>query len=581
MSNQEENSGGFFAKYSEWLIAVGLVAVCLAIYAQTFGFEFINIDDRAYIFENPAVLSGLNSRSVYWAMTAFHSGNWHPVTWLSHMLDVTLFGQNAGMHHATNVLFHSIGSVLSYFAFKRLTGSVGQAAMIAFLFAVHPTHVESVAWVAERRDVLSVVFWMLTMLAYFRYSDAVRERTSSPVLWMTLTAVFFALGLMSKPMLVTLPFALILCDFWSLGRLKKIGDLKGLFIEKIPLFALTAASSVITFLAQSSAGATVALEQMPIGERLANSSQAYAKYIIMMFYPRNLGLSYPIDYPIDPLKTIGSVLLILTVSFYFWTQRSARPYLLMGWLWFLGTLVPVIGLVQVGLQSHADRYTYIPYFGLFLIITGFAGELIGKYRIDKRAVAAAAAIVICVLSGVAYLQASHWRTSETLYTHTLSFTSKNYFLMSNLCLYYVKNSTVEIAERRCTELLEATPPTAEGYNILGLLRTETGRVDDGIAYFEKAIKLRPDWGILHAHSAMALSKAGRTVEAEKELAIAKASTDGSVNRPTLARVMNEFALAMEKRGQTGIALQYYDQAAAADPTFKEATANAARLRGKN
>lgn len=581
MSNPPELPDGLFAKYSDWLVAIGLIAVCLVIYAQTFGFEFINIDDRAYIFENPAVLSGLNSRSIYWAFTAFHSGNWHPVTWLTHMLDVTLFGQNAGMHHASNVLFHCIGSILSFFAFKRLTGSVGQACMIAFLFAAHPTHVESVAWVAERRDVLSVVFWMLTMLAYFRYSDALKDSSSSPKLWMGATTLFFALGLMSKPMLVTLPFALVLCDFWSLGRLTKFKDLKGLIVEKIPLFALTVVSSVITFLAQSSAGATVGLQQMSIGERIANSSQSYAKYIVMMFYPKDLGLWYPMDETIDPLKTIGSALLILAVSLYFWTQRSARPYLLMGWLWFLGTLVPVIGLVQVGLQSHADRYTYIPYFGLFLIVVGLTAELIGRYRIDTRAVAAVAATIICILVGVAHVQASYWRTSETLYTHTLSFTKKNYFLMTNLCLYYVKNSTVEIAERHCTELLEATPPTAEGYNILGLLRTETGRIDDGIAYFEKAIKLRPDWGILHAHLAMALSKAGRTVEAEKELAIAKASTDGSVSRPTVARVMNEFALAMEKRGQTGIALQYFDQATTIDPTFKDPAANAARLRGKN
>lgn len=581
MPNKEENIGASNFKFQEWLIAIGLVAVCLAIYAQTFGYEFINIDDRAYIFENPAVLSGLNSRSIYWAFTAFHSGNWHPVTWLTHMLDVSLFGQNAGMHHASNVLFHCIGSILSFFVFKRLTGSIGQSTVIAFLFAVHPTHVESVAWVAERRDVLSVVFWMLTMLAYFKYHDSLNAGTTSPKIWMTATVSFFALGLMSKPMLVTLPFALLLCDFWSLGRLKKFGDLKGLMAEKIPLFALTAVSSVVTFVAQSSAGATVTLKQLSIGERLANSSQAYVKYIVMMFYPRDLGLWYPMDETIDPLKTIGSVILILTVSIYVWTQRWARPYLLMGWLWFLGTLIPVIGLVQVGLQSHADRYTYIPYFGLFLIAVGIAAEFVGRYRIDRRIAAAVAAIVICCLGGVAYVQASYWRNSETLYTHTLSFTKKNYFLMTNLCLHYVKNSTIEIAERQCTDLLEATPPTAEGYNILGLLRTETGRIDDGIAYFEKAIRLRPDWGILHAHLAMALSKAGRTVDAEKELAIAKASTDGSVNRPTIARVMNEFALAMENRGQTGIALQYYDQAAAADPTFKDAAANAARLRGKN
>ena len=582
-----ESPGFFTENRSRIFIILTLTVLCLAVYSQVIGFDFINIDDRAYIYENKAVLSGLNSRSIWWAITAFYSANWHPVTWLSHMLDVSLFGPTAGPMHAMNVVFHTIDSILVFVVFKRLTGKTWQSTAVAFLFALHPVHVESVAWIAERRDVLSTMFWLLTMLAYFKYVEIRKQPASDggmlarPASWLVVTTALFALGLLSKPMLVTLPFVLLLCDYWALERLNKARDLWPLIKEKLPLFALTIASSVITFLAQSSFGAAVSLEKLPLGDRLINVTQSYAKYIVMMFYPINLGLWYPFDEKVDPFKVIGAAILLTAVSVFCWHKRKERRYLLMGWLWFLGTLVPVIGLVQVGLQSLADRYTYVPYFGLFIMLAWGIGDLVTRSKVNKIAVAAVSAGVIGTLSVLTFAQVSKWQNSETLYTHTLSFTSKNYFLMSNLCLYYINNADKPTAERRCTELLEATPPSAEAYNILGMLRTDVGRFDEAAAFLERGLQMNPNWAILYLNYSVALSKQGKIDEAEKALLKAKSMNDGSVSRQTAARACNDFAALAEKRGQIDKAKDYYNQATQLDPEFSDAAANFKRINGGN
>ena len=576
MSHGLDASASLLTKYSVPTAIALIVAASLAVYAQTFGFDLINIDDRAYVYENAAVLSGLNSRSIYWALTAFHSANWHPVTWLSHMLDVQLFGTNYGLHHATSVLFHTICGVLAFFVFRQLTGRLWQGAVIALLFVVHPTHVESVAWVAERRDVLSTMFWLLTMLAYFRYATT----ESSKAKWYIAVIACFGLGLMSKPMLVTLPFVLLLCDYWSLHRLNKISDLKGLVIEKLPLFALTIISSIITFYAQASAGATVSLKTLSVGDRILNAATSYGKYVVMMFYPKDLGLWYPMDESPDQLKVIGFIAIIAGISTLCWFQRKERRYLMMGWLWFLGTLIPVIGLVQVGLQSLADRYTYIPYFGLFIMLVCGLSELAARFRINAKVLAAVSAIVIIALIGVAHVQASYWRNSETLYTHTLGFTKNNHFLMVNLCLHHVKRSPAEIAERQCSELLANVPPTPDGYNVLGILRSQVGKLDDAADFFEKGLKISPDWGILSANLSMVRSKKGQLVEAESAMKRAVASTDGSVSKTTLARLYNEYGAGLEKVGKIAEARSFYEKAVAADPTFPDTPANIERISGK-
>jgi len=577
-------SPGFFTEHrSRMLIAIALTVSCLAVYSQVIGFDFINIDDRPFVYENQMVLSGLNSKSIWWAITAFHAGNWNPVTWISHMLDVTLFGSAAGPMHAMNVVFHTINSILVFFVFGRFTSKTWHSAAMAFLFALHPVHVESVAWIAERRDVLSTMFWLLTMLAYFKYVERLKEPSKDagilghPTFWSILTFVFLALGLMSKAMPVTLPFVLLLCDYWSLERLNKFSDLWPLVKEKLPLFVLTICSCVITFLAQSSAGATVSLQTSSYGDRLLNVIISYAKYIIMMFYPTNLGIMYPFDNKFEPVEVIASVALLLVISVLCWQQRAKRRYLIMGWLWFLGTFVPVIGLVQIGMQSHADRYTYVPYFGLFIMLVWGIGDLVNRFEINKIAVTTVSIAVIATLGGLTVAQVSRWRSSETLYTHTLSFTTNNYFVMSNLCLYYINKSDKNTAEQRCTELLEATPPSAEAFSILGLLRTDVGKYDDAVNYFEKGIRMNPNWAILYLNYSLALSKLDRTEDAEKALLKAKSMNDGSVGRLAAAKACNEFAKAVEKKGQKEKAKDFYSQAAQLDPDLAEAAAGLKRL----
>ena len=582
-----ESPGFFTENRSRILIILALTISCLAVYSQVIGFDFINIDDRAYIYENKAVLSGLNSRSIWWAITSFYSANWHPLTWLSHMLDVSLFGSGAGPMHAMNVVYHTIDSILVFIVFKRLTSKTWQSAAVAFLFALHPVHVESVAWIAERRDVLSTMFWLLTMLAYFKYVELLKRPVEAGGMlarsgfWLAATCILFALGLMSKPMLVTLPFVLLLCDYWALERLNKAVDLGPLIKEKLPLFAMTIASSVVTFLAQASAGATVSLKTLPLGDRMINVALSYAKYIVMMFYPVNLGLWYPFDEKVDPFRVIGAILLLISISVLCWSQRKERRYLFMGWLWFLGTLVPVIGLVQVGLQSLADRYTYVPYFGLFIMLAWGVGDLIKRFRINKIAVAAVCIAVIGILNVLTVAQVSKWQNSETLYTHTLSFTSKNYFLMSNLCLYYINNADKPTAERRCTELLEATPPSAEAYNILGMLRNDVGKFDEAAAFLERGLKMNPNWAILYLNYSVALSKQGKLEDAEKTLLKAKSINDGSVSSQSAARACNDFAELAEKRGQIDKAKDFYNQAIQLDPNFAAAAANFKRINGGN
>lgn len=569
------------------LIAIALTVSCLAVYSQVIGFDFINIDDRPFVYENPMVLSGLNPKSIWWAITAFHAGNWNPVTWISHMLDVTMFGPTAGPMHAMNVVFHTIDSILVFLVFRRFTAKTWHSAAVAFLFALHPVHVESVAWIAERRDVLSTMFWLLTMLAYFKYVERLKEpRTDGGILagatfWSILTFVFLALGLMSKAMPVTLPFVLLLCDYWALERLNKVSDLWPLVKEKLPLFLLTLCSCVITFYAQASAGATVSLQTSSYGDRLVNVIISYAKYIVMMFYPANLGIMYPFDNKFDPVEVIGSIALLLVISVFCWQQRTKRRYLIMGWFWFLGTFVPVIGLVQIGMQSLADRYTYVTYFGLFIMLVWGIGDLVKRFKINKIAVAAVSIVVIATLGVLTVAQVSKWRSSETLYTHTLSFTSKNYFLMSNLCLYYINKSDKNTAEQRCTDLLEATPPSAEAYSILGLLRTDVGKYDDAITNFENGIRMNPNWAVLYLNYSVALSKLDRTEDAEKALLKAKSMNDGSVSRQAAAKACNEFAKAIEKKGQKDRAKEYYSQASQLDPDLAEAAAGLKRLNSGN
>jgi protein O-mannosyl-transferase len=557
-------------------IVFALAAACLVVFAQTFWFDFINIDDRAYVYENAAAYAGLNSKTIWWAFTAFYSSNWHPLTWISHIADVSVFGLNAGGHHAVNVLFHTANSILAFLVFRRFTGDVWKSAAVALLFAIHPAHVESVAWIAERKDVLFMFFWLLAMLAHVAYVRAsVKGRAT---VFYVLTVVCFACALMSKPMAVTLPFVLLLCDYWPLERLKTWRDLGRLSLEKVPLFALTIASSVLTFLAQQAGGAVVSLEQIPLITRLLNVAVSYAKYVWMTVLPVNLGFWYPFEPNLDPLQVAGALLLLAAISIVCWRQRTKRKYLTVGWLWFLGTMVPVIGLVQVGLQSVADRYTYLPYFGLFIMIVWGAGEFIERSRIEARIVAVLASMVFLALGILAFRQASLWQNSETLYTNSLAITQKNYFIMTNLCLHYFQRSTPEIAEPRCSELLEATPASAESNNILGILRTQVGKYDQANRNFQAAIRMRPEWGVLYTNFSDSLAKQGKPDEAEQNLRRAISMKDYTTPGETLARSSRNLADAYAQKSRIEKAHEYYSKALEFKPDFAEAREGLEKLR---
>ena len=381
-----------------WLsvsICLSLAVLTWIVFGQTLWHDFINYDDPRYVYENAKITGGLSISGISWAFTHIHSLNWHPLTTISHMLDCQLYGLKAGWHHFTNVLLHTLAAMLLFLTLQRMTGAVWQSAFVAAVFAIHPLRVESVAWVAERKDVLSGVFFMLTLLAYANYVRVPRVRGYLVVV------LLFACGLMSKPMLVTLPFVLLLLDYWPLDRIK--GQLWKRVAEKIPLIVLSAVSSVITFLVQK--GAVGQTEELPIFERINNAVVSYVLYIWQMLWPVNLAVFYPHPENRLPLWEIVCCLLVLMcITVAAIALRTRRPYLFTGWLWYLGMLVPVIGLVQVGWQGRADRYTYLPQIGLYIAATWAVVDLTVLYRYRRAILSTAAILVIAALSSCTWVQ---------------------------------------------------------------------------------------------------------------------------------------------------------------------------------
>jgi tetratricopeptide (TPR) repeat protein len=566
------SENNFFKTNRELIVFTVLSLLVLAIYWQTTNFGFINLDDNQYVYENPAVRSGLSWESVKWALVAFHSANWHPLTWISHILDTRFFGLNAGGHHATNIIFHLINSSLAFAVFRKMTGCFWKSALVAALFAVHPAHVESVAWVSERKDVLSTMFWLLTMFAYIRYAEVSSPRSQDPGetglnddetpgekndeekvgTWdlrlgsklYVLTLVLFALGLMAKPMLVTLPFVLLLMDFWSLERLKTLKDLPALLIEKIPFFVLSAVSAYLTILAQRTVGAVETLEFLPFGTRALNAVLAYAKYIVMLFYPSELALWYPYDRSFPAWQIGGAVFLLLGMTAFCLWQIRRRKYLLMGWLWFLGTLVPVIGIVQVGSQSLADRYTYIPYFGLFIMLVWGIGDLLKS----KKAFFAVFAVAIIVFAGLSFRQTSFWKNNETLYRHTLTVTKDNFLISHNLCYTLTLENRLDEAEPLCRTSIALNPNFFEAHNTLGILQLKRGQNSEAEQSFQEVVRLAPGYALANANLSVAQALLGKPVEAEASLEKAVRLSGNSVPPEVWINALNDLAIAYTAQG---------------------------------
>ncbi len=526
MITSAPNIGPDTSNGTRYLIILFLVVATLAVYWQIGNNEFVSYDDRNYVTENLHVATGLTSENIHWAFTTTEMGNWHPLTWLSHMVDCQLYGLNPRGHHLTSVFLHIANTVLLFLLLSRITNTLWRSAFAAALFALHPLHVESVAWVAERKDVLSTLFFMLTLLAYARYVEHPK-----PARYLVVV-VTYALGLMSKPMLVTLPFVLLLLDYWPLDRLSSVqGDdsksrqalalftgkspVSGLLIEKIPLLTLSVAMSIVSYLAQNDAEALVYGTDYPLPLRLANAVVAYANYILKAVWPENLAVMYPLPAQV-PLRQVGGALALLGLVSLVAIWRARRyPFFIVGWLWFLGTLVPVIGFIQVGRQAMADRYTYIPYIGLFIMIAWGSAELSQGWRYRSIFLRAAGTVIIVLLTVVTWLQLGYWNNSFKLFTHTLHVTRDNYVAYKALGDFFSEKGNVEEAIVQYNQALRFVPKFGypNAHNNLGNVLIKLGRLEDAVSHFEEAIREKPDDVNSHMNLGIALTLQKKSGEA--------------------------------------------------------------------
>ena len=471
-------------------ICVCLFVLTWVVFGQTLRYDFVNYDDPRYVYQNTRITSGISVANVAWAFSHIHSENWHPLTTITHMLDCQLHGLNASWHHFTNVLLHSFAVVLLFVALERMTGALWRSAFVSAVFAVHPLHVESVAWIAERKDVLSAFFFMLTLLAYLHY-------TRAPSIGRYLTvALVVALGLMSKPMLVTLPFVLLLLDYWPLERFETRKSNSGrrrsqLVLEKIPLIALSAVSSIVTFLAQR--GAIGWTEQLPVSARISNALVSYVIYIRQMFWPAGLAVFYPHPENRLPVLEISLAFIVLVgITVAAFVFRKKAPYFVTGWLWYLGMLLPVIGLVQVGWQGHADRYTYLPQIGLYIAVTWAVTDFTRTWRFQRMALGVAALIVVGALSWRCCLQASYWRDSETLFTHALAVTRNNDVAMNNLGIIFLEKGQLDDAISNLQAAIDVRPENAPAHDNLAKALLRKGQVGEAMVHYRKFLEIEPE-----------------------------------------------------------------------------------------
>lgn len=513
-------------------LLVVLVGITLFIYSQTATFNFTNFDDNVYVFQNEHVTSGLSWQGLIWAFKSTRASNWHPLTWISHMLDCQLSGLDAGAHHLTNVVLHVINSLLLFVVLWLMTGRMGLSWIVAALFAVHPLHVESVAWIAERKDVLSTLFWFLTVLAYWYFT---RKPSLSRYM---LTLVSYILGLLAKPMLVSLPITLLLLDYWPLGRLqnsrvqRESGQLRerrpiaGLLAEKIPMFVLAAGSSIVTFMVQHATGAVKPLDAFPLGVRLANAVWAYGQYIVKTFYPVRLACFYPHPgntLPMWEVFVTAVILALVTTCAVMWRKKA--PYLFVGWMWYVITLIPVIGIVQVGKQSMADRYTYVPIIGVFVLVVWACDHLLNAIKqqigIPLRYVAFLVAVVIVILLALgARKQTSYWRNDVTIWERALAVTKNNAIAHYNLGTTLATQGDTEGAIEHFKKALRIDPAKHEAYANLGVMLAEQGRYEDAVRYFLKAVRLCPRNAVYRANLGLVLVRLKRYSEAIPHLKFA-------------------------------------------------------------
>jgi tetratricopeptide (TPR) repeat protein len=616
------------------LICLFLTLAVLAVFWEVKNNDFVNYDDPRCVLENLHIQRGLNSDDLKWAFTTNHSGFWQPLTWLSFMMDYQLFGLNPGGYHLVNLLLHIINSLLLFLILNRMTHALWKSAFVAALFALHPLHVESVAWIAERKDVLSAFFWMLTMGAYLFYAEKPGLKKY------LLTLLFFSLGLMAKPMLVTLPCVLLLLDYWPLDRLcfnhsldtpkiseskkekrrarKIASQAKGkgpsppdqsrlwqrlwpLIREKIPFFALSVISTMLTIIGQQERGALESFEVFPIGARIGNALISYIRYIGMTIYPEGLAVFYPHQGtpPLWEVSLAAAFLLIVTLLIIRWAANM--PYLAMGWLWYLGTLVPVIGIIQVGMQSMADRYTYIPIIGLFVATAWAVPDIARNWRYRQYILAAGAGIVLSALMFSTWTQVKYWQNSITLFEHTIQVTNDNYLAHNNLGVALNDAGKREEAMAHYREAIRMKPSYEEAHFNLGNNLSAQGRTDEAILNYQEALRLRPNYAKAHNNLAALLISKKMFKEAishyrealktdptnwgtQYNLGVAWMSIEryeeaiGQFQEairfnPRFIQAHNAWGIALARSGKTGEAIDHFREALRIKPNFREANDN--------
>jgi protein O-mannosyl-transferase len=511
-----EPRAGAVAQPSTRLIAALCLALYLAtaaVYWQTAHYAFIAYDDDQYVYENPHVQAGLTLPGVAWAWTTFFYSYWHPLTWMSLMLDRQLFGSYAGGFHLMNVALHMAAAVLLFLALARMTRCPWRSVVVAGIFALHPLHVESVVWVTERKDVLSTALAMLALLLYIRYTERLSVRR---YLW---AALAYALSLAAKPMLVTFPFVLLLVDFWPLQRIKlplSMPALKPLLLEKIPLLAMAAVSSVLTVIASRSNGAVATLTSFSLPARIANACIAYMTYLWKAFWPFGLGVLYPAVPPdADTALVTAVVLAAITTAALLAVGR--RPYLAIGWLWYLGTLVPVSGLVQAGLQTNADRFTYLPLVGFSMAVVWGVADAVAKRPVFRRAAAVLAGAALLLLAIGAHAQAAYWRDSRTLFEHTLEVTNRNYIILNNLGVTLAADGRHEDAIADYRQAIAINPDYAEARANLGHELLGMGKMDEAYPALVEALRLKPDAAVAQGDLGTLLAARGEYPEARQHM----------------------------------------------------------------
>jgi tetratricopeptide (TPR) repeat protein len=503
-----------------------LVIATFALYFPTLQYGFINYDDPDYVEHNAHISAGLSADTFVWAFRATEQSNWHPLTWLSHALDCELFGLDAGAHHRTNVALHALNGCLLFLALRRLTGAQWRGLLVALLFTVHPVNVETVAWIAERKSLLSSIFFFLALWTYAVYAARTNWRSTA------LLALLFALGLMAKPMVITLPCVLLLLDYWPLRRLtQNVSEqasrpsLISLLVKKLPLFALAGASACTTIYSQSKGAALRSLERIPFDLRVKNALYSYAIYLEKLFWPAGLALPYP--HPGSGLafrRVALATMILLALSALAWTARRTQPHLVTGWLWFLGMLVPVIGIVQVGRQGMADRYLYLPMIGIAIMTVWGADTIADHMRLGFALRAASAAAVVLILAAVTWTQVGYWRSSETLWQHTLEVTHDNAVAEDQLGMALLTSGRHDEAFEHFQRAAQIDPTDATSHLNLGAFYSEKGDARNAIPMYEKALEWTADAPtrvLLYTDLGFANVSLGQYEEAQRYLHLAR------------------------------------------------------------